>query len=148
MPINHHPAERSARDCGISSTRRARTWQQISDEANADIPNPPADAGAAFDWSDDGTGATRLFIGSSWVVPVIGGPAYIRGSEPDIRIAIRGRQHADGRVERWLAIGDVPEELPAATVRLLAESLAAAHAEIERLRQCATVFASFLEAAR
>lgn len=119
-----------------------RTWQQISAEANADIPNPP-DADAWFDWADDGTGPKRLFIGRTWVVPVIGGPAYIRGSESDIRIEIRGRQHEDGRCERWVALGTTPDELPAATVRLLAESLAAAHAEIERLQQDTTTFPMF-----
>lgn len=52
-------------------------------------------------------------------------------------------QFADGRVDRWVALGAAPEDLPATTARLLAESLAAAHAERARLQQDATAFPMF-----
>lgn len=91
------------------------------------ISTPP-DAVTISDWA----AGVRAFTGSSWRVPVAGDQYIVARNSPDIPVEIRGVKHADGRVDRWVAVGDVPEDLPLATARMLAESLAAAAAEAER----------------
>lgn len=93
----------------------------------------PADAVTITDWTtDDGT-PFRTFTGSSWRVPVAGGPEFITTHRTfDIQVEIRGVQFADGHTDRWVAVGAAPEDLPVTTARMLAESIAAALAEIAR----------------
>lgn len=98
----------------------------------AHIPHPH-DAFTVDGWTDENGEVFRTFAGSSWRVPVTGGPGFIHTHHADIPVEIRGVQHADGKTDRRVAIGDMPEDLSPATARVLAESLTAAHAEIERL---------------
>ena len=98
------------------------------------IPTP-TDAVSATDWIKEDTDRFRLFDGQYWHVPMTGDVErfnLVTRLTPDIRISIRGVQFADGAVHRWVAVRDVPEELPPATARLFADAMAAANAEIER----------------
>ena len=93
----------------------------------------PADAVNLSDWIDDGD-RLRLFDGSSWQVPMIGGVErfnVVTRMTPDISVKIHGVQFADGGVHRWVAVKDVPAEMPAETALQLSEALSAAYAEIE-----------------
>ncbi|MCF6387310.1 hypothetical protein L2K20_10025 [Mycobacterium sp. MBM] len=95
------------------------------------VPTPP-DAVTVTDW----TGDVRTFTGSTWRVPVAGdieGYSIVARHALDIPVEIRGVQFVDGRASRWVAVGAVPEDLPLASARMLAESLAAAVAEAERM---------------
>lgn len=102
----------------------------------------PDDATAIDDWENihgehDGTPRPfRYFTGSSWRIPVT--KTWVSYSQ-DIIVEIRGRQFADGRVERWVHT-DVPRmdsvsefALPPQSAQLLAQAYADAAAEIERL---------------
>ena len=98
------------------------------------IATPP-DAVTISEWLEDSADRFRLFDGSSWRVPMTGDIDrfnLVTRMTPDIQIAVRGVQFADGGVYRWVTVTDVPVELPAATAALFAEALAAANAEIER----------------
>lgn len=90
----------------------------------------PFDAVIVDDWR-----GIRTFTGSSWRVPVTGdidGYNLVARDAAEVPVEIRGVQFADGRVDRWVAVGDIPEDLPLATARMLAASLADAVAEAER----------------
>ena len=96
----------------------------------------PADAVNLSDWIDDGD-RFRLFDGSSWQVPMIGDVErfnVVTRMTPDISVKIHGVQFADGGVHRWVAVKDVPAEMPAETALQLSEALSAAYAEIESYR--------------
>lgn len=97
---------------------------------------PPADAVTVHDWEGCGV-PFRCFTGSSWRVPVSGDPWLVVGDGCEITVEIRGRQFDDGRIERWVytsgrQLGQ-DFDLPPVAARMLAESYAAAVAEIERL---------------
>ncbi|TQK31780.1 hypothetical protein [Arthrobacter sp. SLBN-53] len=95
----------------------------------------PADATSITGWTTDDGEPFRMFTGSSWLVPVTGdveGFSIVARHGFDIPIEIRGVQFDDGRASRWVAVGALPEDLPVETARMLAESLAAAVAEVER----------------
>ncbi len=99
----------------------------------------PADAVTIGGWTIDGPTPFRTFEGSSWRVPVAGdieGYNIVARGAAEIPVEIRGVQFADGRVDRWVALGPVPEDLPLATARMLAESFAAAVAEADRFNAC------------
>lgn len=102
----------------------------------------PADATAIDDWENlngecDGTARPfRYFIGSSWVIPVTGDPWLNRG-DYELTVQIRGRQFANGSIERWVHTDlneDKFPDLPVEAARQLAQSIAAAVAEIEAVR--------------
>lgn len=95
----------------------------------------PADAVLVTAWEDDGDGPFRQFDGRSWSTPVAGDFGRFGTAAPgtpDIAVAIRGAQFGDGSADRWVALRNVPEELPAETVEALSGLLAAASTEIER----------------
>ncbi len=104
----------------------------------------PPDATDVWDWENvngehDGTPRPfRYFIGSSWRVP-IARDRWFAYRDYEIAVEIRGRQFEDGRAELWIVTDNVDMasaggfDLPVPAARMLAESLAAAVAEIERL---------------
>ena len=94
------------------------------------VPTPP-DAVTTSSWDDDGDGPFRTFAGSSWQVPISGDADLFRAGH-DIGLAILGMQYADGSCARWVVAQNMPEDIPPAALRMLAESFADAHAEIER----------------
>lgn len=94
----------------------------------------PPDAVTVSEWEADNGQAFRTFTGSSWRVPFTV-DVDLFGTGPDIEITIHGHQFADGPCTRWVVRGDLPEDIPLATLRMLTDSFAAAHAEIDRLAQ-------------
>lgn len=125
--------------------------EHMTDVVNVDeytvLPDLPADATGVTPWESnagieqiDNHGPFRLFTGSSWVVPATDAldPTWAISSD-QLTVRVEGIQRADGSVSRWVNVvgwgGEGgPDNLPSTAARLLAESLAAAAAEIERLR--------------
>ncbi|MDO0976942.1 hypothetical protein [Mycolicibacterium frederiksbergense] len=112
------------------------------------IPEP-AGAATVDPWDDrvDHDGPVRNFVGSSWQIPCPrddGNPvspvAWLIASNSTITVDVRGVQRHDGRIYRWTQIDfagaganiDV-YDLPVPVARMLAESLAAAVTEAERM---------------
>ncbi len=101
----------------------------------------PTDAITVEPWTnlDGAYGATegvfRFFTGSSWVIPVVRDGWLVGPGAQNITVTVQGRQFPDGRTERWVTT-DLPEDdsqLPLPVARMLAESFAAAAAEIDRM---------------
>lgn len=101
----------------------------------------PADAMTVGEWENIGgewgnapAGPFRHFTGSSWVIPTRHEQPLGWGTgHDDVRVQIEGIQLSDGRITRYITVtGDV-SVLPPASARMLSESLADAHAEVERM---------------
>lgn len=105
--------------------------------------NLPDPAGAVHvdDWDPRAEG-TRTFSGSSWQVPVAEeGNDWIVLASANIAVQIYGIQWPSGTIFRWVVVtfpaglgGSLDRyDLPIASARMLAESLAAAVAEADRM---------------